>query len=127
MEVDYSLYSEKLKNFIDSSEKKVASILIHKNADGDCVGAGLALSFLLEKEGYTDVKIISTNAFNDNYLWMPNSDKIVVFDSMFKDICVDHINNSDVVFCVDFVQKCRIDEVLAELIICSPSNSDCSR
>ena len=116
MEVDYSLYSEKLKNFIDSSEKKVASILIHKNADGDCVGAGLALSFLLEKEGYTDVKIISTNAFNDNYLWMPNSDKIVVFDSMFKDICVDHINNSDVVFCVDFVQKCRIDEVLAELI-----------
>ena len=116
MEVDYNLYSEKLKNFIDSSEKKVASILIHKNADGDCVGAGLALSFLLEKEGYTDVKIISTNAFNDNYLWMPNSDKIVVFDSMFKDICVDHINNSDVVFCVDFVQKCRIDDVLPELI-----------
>ena len=110
---DYSTKAKELDKFIKDHSGS-ATILIHKNADGDCVGAGLALSLWLQSK--YNVKIISPNRYSDSFSWLPNSINMLIYDSLFKDAIIEHMKTSDIVFCVDFSQKCRIDETLAALL-----------
>lgn len=112
---DYSSFRNLLESFIGSSEKKVATLLIHKNVDGDCIGAALALCGVLKQLNF-ECKVIATNGYNRNFGWMPFIDNVLVFDSLFKSTAIWHIQNSDVVFCLDFNQKLRIDQEIVSLV-----------
>lgn len=68
---DYKPKAKELKAYI-KTHRDSATILVHKNADGDCIGAGLALSLFLESE-YEDIKVISQTRFSDSFSWLPNS------------------------------------------------------
>ncbi len=110
---DYTTASKEFDSFIND-HSGVATILIHKNADGDCISAGLALSLWLQNK--YNVKVISPNRYSDSFAWLPNSINMLIYDSLFKDAIIDHLKASDIVFCVDFSQQCRIDDTLAGLL-----------
>ena len=112
---NYLKDSEVFKSVINGSLSKKATILMHKNADADCVGASLALSLLLEKLGF-ECKIVSSNGYSSNFRWMPNIDKVVIFDSIFKGTIIDYISSCDIVFCLDFSQSIRIDSNIVGLL-----------
>ena len=101
---NYKQISETLLKCLDTCKKDIC-IFIHKNADGDCLGAGLGLGLWLQNRGF-NAKIISSNNFSESYTWMPNS----------MNLLIEHIEKSNLIFCVDFSQKCRIDEELVKLI-----------
>lgn len=111
---NYKQISETLLKCLDTCKKDIC-IFIHKNADGDCLGAGLGLGLWLQNRGF-NAKIISSNNFSENYTWMPNSMNLLIYDSIFKNAVIEHIEKSNLIFCVDFSQKCRIDEELVKLI-----------
>ena len=115
LECNYSELSSKFKNFVDNGNGKKISILVHKNADGDCIGASLAVSILLESLGY-ECKIISSNAYNRNFNWMPQISNVLTFNSLFRSTVINHIEESDRIICLDFSQKSRIDQELVTLI-----------
>lgn len=116
MEVyNYLKDSEDLKSVIETTQKKKVALLMHKNADADCIGAALSMSLLLEKLGF-ECKIISSNGYNSNFKWMPNIDKVIIFESIFKNTLIDYINECELVFCLDFSQTSRIDSNIVGLL-----------
>ena len=110
---DYITAAKELDSFIQHSSGPV-TVLIHKNADGDCISAGLALSLWLPDK--YNIKIVSPNRYSDSFSWLPNSINMLIYDSLFKEAIVDHLKASNIVFCVDFSQRCRTDETLAVLL-----------
>ena len=112
---DYNELSGVFSNFINECKGKKVTLLMHKNADGDCMGASLAVCIFLESLGY-DCKIISPNAYSRNFNWMPCSSNILIFNSLFRSTVVSHIDESSIIMCLDFSQKSRIDQELANLI-----------
>ncbi len=112
---DYSEISSLFCNFIDECKGKKVTLLMHKNADGDCIGASLAVCMFLEALG-CECKVISTNAYNRNFNWLPYSSNILIFNSLFRSTVVNYIDESSVIICLDFSQKSRIDPELANFL-----------
>ncbi len=102
---------EKLQ-FLLASKKKV-TILPHKNPDGDALGSCLGLYNLL-KDNH-DVKVVSPNDFPKFLKWLPGSDAIDIFDVSYKGDIRRFIEDSDIIFILDFNTLHRIDE-LGEIV-----------
>ncbi len=111
---DYFEKAKELLDFIGKNQKNI-SIVIHKNPDGDALGAALAMSLWLQKNGHS-TKVIAPNYFSENFAWLPSAIDIVVYESLFKNTVVEYIQRSDIVLCIDFSQKSRIDQSLNEVI-----------
>ena len=106
---------KELEDILTNTKSKNITILIHKNPDGDAMGSSLGLLNWLLNYNF-NVKIISTNFFSEVYLWMPNVEHMLVFESVFKNTIIDHIKKSDVVFCLDFNQQERISNDIWNII-----------
>lgn len=75
-------------------------ITSHLNPDGDAIGSSLAMyNFLLQKNH--NVSVIVPNEYPAFLAWIPNSDKILVYEHQ-QEKALELLNNADIVFCLDF-------------------------
>lgn len=86
-------------NSILSQPKKIA-VIIHRNPDGDAIGSGLALKEFLVQNKH-QVTVFSPNEVPEYLKWLPNTDKIVVFDED-KQAVKDYLKDTDLIFTLDF-------------------------
>jgi bifunctional oligoribonuclease and PAP phosphatase NrnA len=91
--------------------KDAKSIVItsHRNPDGDAIGSSLGLYHYLTQLGH-HVTIAFPSEFPLIFDWMPDSEKILIFD-------IDHITTkkaietADIIFALDFNALDRIDKM----------------
>ncbi|HMR43238.1 MAG TPA: bifunctional oligoribonuclease/PAP phosphatase NrnA [Saprospiraceae bacterium] len=88
-------------------------ITTHRNPDGDAIGSSLGLYHFLNKFGHT-VRIISPSDYPENFSWMKDVERIIIFDSD-GDAAKEVLELADLIFCLDFNDLERIDK-LGELI-----------
>lgn len=116
MEFDYKVKAQEFESICSGNSRDV-SIVIHRNPDGDAVGASLALLIWLQKKFNHKVRIIAPNRYSESLAWLPNSVAIMSYDStLFHSTIDEHLRNSKLIICVDFGQKQRIDEAIVEAI-----------
>ena len=73
----------------------------HKNPDGDAVGSTLAMAHFYKKQGHT-VKVVLPNNIPDFISWIPGIDELVYRYDMQNNQSKRTINNSEVMFLLDF-------------------------
>ena len=84
-------------------------ILTHRNPDGDAIGSSLALYYFLKNMGHS-VHVISPSEYPEFLSWMPEIEKIVVYD-IDEEVTQKLIERSEIAFCLDFNSLDRIDKV----------------
>ena len=94
---------QEIKDILSESKKIV--IVHHKNADGDAIGSSMALNTYLNICGHKS-NIISPNKFPDFLKWLDNKNEIAIFNN--SDHQISLINNSDIIFTLDFnsLERC---------------------
>jgi phosphoesterase RecJ-like protein len=85
-------------------------ITSHQNPDGDAFGSCLSLYALLHDMGH-NVAVISPTSYADFLAWMPNVLKVKVFETQENSETQQLIENSDIIFCVDFSVLNRIKDM----------------
>ncbi|GCD76624.1 exopolyphosphatase [Thermaurantimonas aggregans] len=101
-----------LRRLIDSS----SSILIttHINPDGDAAGSSLALYHILCKMG-KNVLFISPNEIPPSLHFLPGVDEYVPFNQN-PDTLAERLQNTDLLFCLDYNTLSRTGDAMAELL-----------
>ena len=92
-----------------ASPKKIA-IIPHRNPDGDAMGSTLGLYHFLIQQNH-DVVVMSPNEFPDFLAWLPASEKVIVFEKN-TDPCKERLNQSELIFCLDFNALHRTGELM---------------
>tara|TARA_Y100000766_G_scaffold277619_1_gene283288 strand:+ start:178 stop:1158 length:981 start_codon:yes stop_codon:yes gene_type:complete len=100
-----------LRSILNNKPKVV--IVTHKNPDGDAMGSSLGLAGVLKKKS-CDVNVIAPTEYPDFLNWLKGNEDVLVWGKNNNHI-KKHINDADVLFCLDFNALHRIDEV-GELI-----------
>lgn len=98
---------QELKNLLSSKQSIV--ITTHVNPDGDAIGSSIALLNFLINKGH-EVSIIVPNDYPDFLKWMKNDDLIINFSNS-KAESLDKIKNATLIFCLDFNNLNRINEL----------------
>lgn len=96
------------KDFLQEPRKVV--ILTHFKPDADALGSSLGLAGYLKKKGHF-VTVITPSDYPDFLAWMPGNPEVVVFQKDKPQQAVSLINQSDIVFCLDFSSLKRINEL----------------
>ena len=91
------------------SRKKNIVIIPHTNPDGDAIVSALGLMHSLSKLGHF-VSVISPNIAPNFLKWTPGFDKILFHDTN-KDFCENLIQNSELIFTLDFNDLSRVQEM----------------
>ncbi len=91
-----------------SSPKDIV-ILSHRNPDGDAIGSSLALYHYLMDYGHA-VHVILPSEYPDNYHWMPDIYRVVVYDTE-PERTKELVERAEIIFCLDFNSLDRIDRV----------------
>ncbi|WP_117884077.1 DHH family phosphoesterase [Aureibaculum luteum] len=96
-----------------STPKKIV-IVSHRNPDGDAYGSSLALyRYLLM--GNHEVKVVSPNDCPDFLKWLPNQDKIIVFDENV-DEGTKLLEDAEIVFTLDFNALHRVGHQMEHVL-----------
>ncbi|CAM3941172.1 MULTISPECIES: DHH family phosphoesterase [Flavobacterium] len=82
-----------------SSPKKI-TIISHRNPDGDAMGSSLGLLHFLKQLNH-EVVYISPNEYPDFLAWLPETNKVVIFEREY-DKALPILQNSDIIFTLDF-------------------------
>lgn len=98
---------QELKNLLSAKQKVV--ITTHVNPDGDAIGSSVALLNFLIKMGH-DVSVIVPNDYPDFLKWMKN-DELIINYSNSKNESQEKIKNASLIFCLDFNNLNRINEL----------------
>ena len=98
---------EKLSRLVQEAGKVVC--IMHKNPDGDAVGASLAMSRVMLNINKS-CKVISPNAYPAFLHWMPGNEDVVVYDKKATE-ARKVLKEADVVFFLDFNMANRIGKV----------------
>ena len=93
--------------------KKIA-IIPHRNPDGDAMGSTLGLYHIL-KQLQHEVVVIAPNEFPDFLAWLPESEKVMVFERSF-DKCKTVLENAELIFTLDFNALHRTGEQMEKLL-----------
>ena len=96
-----------LKNLLSAKQNVV--ITTHVNPDGDAIGSSVALLNFLIKMGH-DVSVIVPNDYPDFLKWMKN-DELIINYSNSKNESQEKIKNASLIFCLDFNNLNRINEL----------------
>lgn len=83
----------------------------HQNPDGDAFGSTLGLYCFLQKLGIEQITFISPTDFADFIAWMPNADKILVYNQENKAIADEIISKADLIFCLDYSSVSRMKDM----------------
>lgn len=86
------------------SEAKSIVITTHVSPDGDAIGSSLGLYHFLKLKGIKST-IVVPNAFPNFLKWLPDSDKIVIFEEDENGKTL--IQNADILFCLDYNEPHR--------------------
>ncbi len=89
---------------------KKVSIIAHHNPDADALGSSLALSLYLQKKGH-QVSTIMPSSFPSFLDWMPSSEKVISYTLEKEKICNDILQDTEVVFFIDFSAESRIRQI----------------
>lgn len=89
---------EELKTFLEKPRNIV--IVGHRNPDGDAMGSTLALKLYLDKKGHS-CTVVVPNEYPDFLHWLPGSKTTYRFDWQ-NNQSQKAINNSDIIFLLDF-------------------------
>ena len=81
----------------------------HRNPDGDAIGSSLGLYLYLNKLGHT-VRIVFPSEYPDFVAWMPDAEKIVIYD-LDPEVSEELSKNADLIFCLDYNSLDRIDKL----------------
>ena len=98
---------QELKNLLSAKQNVV--ITTHVNPDGDAIGSSVALLNFLIKMGH-DVSVIVPNDYPDFLKWMKN-DELIINYSNSKKKSQEKIKNASLIFCLDFNNLNRINEL----------------
>ena len=98
---------QEIKKILSSKQNIV--ITTHVNPDGDAIGSSIALLNFLIKQGH-NTSIIVPNDYPDFLKWMKNDELIINFSNSKKE-AQDKIDNSSLIFCLDFNNLSRINEL----------------
>ena len=98
---------QELKNLLSTKQNVV--ITTHVNPDGDAIGSSVALLNFLIKMGH-DVSVIVPNDYPDFLKWMKN-DELIINYSNSKNESQNKIKNASLIFCLDFNNLNRINEL----------------
>jgi len=96
------------------SEPKTISIVTHRNPDGDAYGSSLGLYLYLLKLGHK-VTVLSPNDCPDFLKWLPEEDKIVIFENNIKR-GTKIIEDSEIIFTLDFNAFHRTGEKMSKVL-----------
>lgn len=96
------------------SKPKKIIIVSHRNPDGDAFGSSLALYHYLLK-GHHEVTVVSPNDSPDFLKWLPNQDKIVVFDEKV-DEATNLLQDAEIVFTLDFNALHRVGNQMQSVL-----------
>ena len=104
---------EQARQLIDGAQRIV--IVTHMAPDGDAIGSSLALyhflnGMLVEGSEEKSVHVIVPNAFPAFFNWMPDSDKVRVYETDTK-ACAELVAQADLFVCTDFNDPKRIGAV----------------
>ncbi|MEZ4992136.1 MAG: bifunctional oligoribonuclease/PAP phosphatase NrnA [Saprospiraceae bacterium] len=91
------------------SYPKDIAITTHRNPDGDAIGSSLALYHYLKLLGHS-VKIVAPSEYPDFMVWMPEVERIVIYDIEPEESQVI-MERAEIIFCLDFNSLDRIDKV----------------
>lgn len=90
-------------------------IISHPNPDGDAIGSSLGLRRILSKMNHK-AQYISPNQATALLNWMPDFNSLISFDAASsKQEIINLIENTDLIFCLDFNAISRLEE-LGELV-----------
>jgi phosphoesterase RecJ-like protein len=93
--------------------KRIA-IIPHRNPDGDAMGSTLGLYHIL-KQLQHEVVVIAPNEFPDFLAWLPEIEKVMVFERNF-DKCKTVLENAELIFTLDFNALHRTGEQMEKLL-----------
>jgi bifunctional oligoribonuclease and PAP phosphatase NrnA len=96
-----------------SKPRKVV-ITTHHNPDADALGSSLALDRYLRKKGHLTQVIVPSEYPNFLY-WMNGNGEVLVYSETNKSLCQKHIQEAEVIFCLDFSALARL-QGLAEMV-----------
>ena len=98
---------QELKNLLSAKQNVV--ITTHVNPDGDAIGSSVALLNFLIKMGH-DVSVIVPNDYPYFLKWMKNYELIINYSNS-KNESQEKIKNASLIFCLDFNNLNRINEL----------------
>lgn len=96
------------------SEPKKITIISHRNPDGDAMGSSLALLHFLKQLNH-EVVFISPNEFPDFLAWLPETNKVVIFEREY-DKALPILKNSDFIFTLDFNALHRTGDAMQKIV-----------
>jgi len=96
-----------LSNILSKPQKIV--LIPHKNPDGDAMGSTIGLKLYLEKQGH-DACVIVPNDYPSFLKWLPDNDKVVVFDNDTAK-AKKQIKEADLIFTLDFNHLGRCGDI----------------
>ena len=89
-------------------------ITTHVKPDADALGSSLGLAGLLLKLGH-QVTVITPTEYPEFLYWMEGNSDVLIFNAGNQDKSAYLVENADIIFCLDFSNLDRIDE-LGELV-----------
>lgn len=84
-------------------------ITTHHKPDGDAMGSSLALRSYLLQYGH-NVQVITPTDYPEFLNWLPGNDDVLIFEEK-ESSCVTMIANADYIFCLDFNDLKRINQM----------------
>ncbi len=85
---------------------KQSAIIIHRNPDGDALGAGLALKRYLHKQGIK-VDLISPNEIPNYLKWLPDINEVIIYDEQAQK-AQKILKDVPIIFTLDFNDLSRV-------------------
>lgn len=96
-----------LAGYVKEAEKII--ITTHFNPDGDAMGSSLGLAAVLKNMG-KDVNVIVPNEYPEFLHWLPGNENVIKFNRK-KNKCKELFGSSDLIFCLDFNELGRSNEL----------------
>jgi phosphoesterase RecJ-like protein len=100
-----------LNNLLAQPQKIV--ITTHHKPDGDAMGSSLGLYNYLIQQGHHTTVITPTD-YPDFLTWMPGNEEVIIYTDN-KEQSAELIADADIIFCLDFNNLSRINE-MGELV-----------
>jgi phosphoesterase RecJ-like protein len=100
-----------LNSLLNTPQKIV--ITTHHKPDGDAMGSSLGLYNYLIQQGHHTTVITPTD-YPDFLSWMPGNEEVMIYEDKKEEAAV-LIADADIVFCLDFNNLSRINE-MGELV-----------
>lgn len=92
------------------SQPQKVVIITHFKPDADALGSSLGLAGYLKKKGHK-VNVVTPSDYPDFLQWMPGNSEVLIFQKERPKNAETLINQSNVIFCLDFSSLKRINDL----------------